>query len=524
MLKNDHRDQKRIVIQACWSSFRIFHSYNAIIDPMIDCLALVSKPIAVKAAKYQVADIIPLAGWKNGVVIFTELRADGQEREDVPMLIADLGVQCDIVLGRRWLEESHMQLDCNMGLEPPSSVSLSCDRIEQVSLGDQEPIGQKSHENMTASPEVYDEDLSARQGEIDYPLDELNEEDACQSRIEITGDRCSQPLVRLPGRDDVQLYRLDDNFVAGIPEAPVVTSRENWIVTDEDMVIFRPLVQLPGCRRREEFGENTLSLHAEEVLRHQCQDAKNICQKDTLSLSSSFLSPLSPLLEEANEKWPCHHFLGLDPAQEASLVVEAWNEMLNSCYNDSISSEKDGLTRPSGHRHEVETENYCWSEAVNGDLKAYERGPDRPPDELNNKDSYRSRIPIMDDQCFRPRVRLSWINGHRFSRWDNDNHFSEVPRLLMTTSKDLMMDEDIASGPTVRLLGYRQQDDRKDSCRRDTGQAIITRTLPPEASEDSNQRDDPIAVTSVLETCREEANGQKSREGVPPYVYKTVDG
>jgi excinuclease UvrABC helicase subunit UvrB len=58
VLKNDHRDQKRIVIQACWSSFRIFHSYNAIIDPMIDCLALVSKPIAVKAAKYQVADII----------------------------------------------------------------------------------------------------------------------------------------------------------------------------------------------------------------------------------------------------------------------------------------------------------------------------------------------------------------------------------------------------------------------------------------------------------------------------------
>src|SRR3984957_13601380 len=135
--------------------------------------------------------------------------------------------------------------------------------------------------------------------------------------------------------------------------------------------------------------------------------------------------------------------------------------MLEGSYTDSISSDKDGLTRPSGHRHEVETGNYCWSEAINGDLKAYERGPDKPPDELNNKDSYRSRIPIIDDQCFRPRVQLSWINSHRFSRWDNDNHFSEVPRLLMTTSKDLMMDEDIASGPTVRLLGYRQQDERK---------------------------------------------------------------
>lgn len=85
------------------------------------------------------------------------------------------------------------------------------------------------------------------------------------------------------------------------------------------------------------------------------------------------------------------------------------------------------------------------------------------------------------------------------------------------------MDEDIASGPTVRLLGYRQQDGRKDSCQRDTGQAIITRTLPPEASEDSNQRDDPIVVTSVLETCREEANGQNSREGVPPYIKLSMD-
>jgi len=130
----------------------------------------------------------------------------------------------------------------------------------------------------------------------------------------------------------------------------VVISGENWIATDEDMVVVRPLVQLPGYRRhdkREEFGENILSLHAEEVLRHQCQDVKNICQKDALSLSPPLLSPLSSLLDtgEANEKWSYHHFLGLDPAQEASLVVEAWNK---GCYDDSISSDKDDLTRPSG--------------------------------------------------------------------------------------------------------------------------------------------------------------------------------
>jgi hypothetical protein len=96
-LKNHPADERVFQIQACWNSFCIFHSYNA---PTIGCLALVRKPIAVKAAKYQVADIIPLAGWKNRVMIFTGLQVDGQEGEDVPMLIADLGVECDIVLGR----------------------------------------------------------------------------------------------------------------------------------------------------------------------------------------------------------------------------------------------------------------------------------------------------------------------------------------------------------------------------------------------------------------------------------------
>jgi hypothetical protein len=58
-------------------------------------------------------------------MIFARLRIDGQDREEVPMLIADLGIERDIVLGRRWLEESHMQLDVNPELL--SSVSFSCD-------------------------------------------------------------------------------------------------------------------------------------------------------------------------------------------------------------------------------------------------------------------------------------------------------------------------------------------------------------------------------------------------------------
>jgi hypothetical protein len=118
----------------------------------------------------------------------------------------------------------------------------------------------------------------------------------------------------------------------------------------------------------------------------------------------------------------------------------------------------------------------------------------------------------MDNQYLRPQVRLSRINGNRFFRWDNDNRFTEVSRLLMTTSKDLIiLDEDIASGPMVQLLGYRQQDERKYFRHEDTGQKNA-RTLLPEIHEDSDQKD---GVTSIPETYREEDNGQKSREGVP---------
>src|ERR1700727_2757275 len=99
---------------------------------------------------------------------------------------------------------------------------------------------------------------------------------------------------------------------------------------------------------REKNSEKTLYLFMLKKSFVANARMRRIFVRRILCLSPSLLSPLSPLLEEANEKWSCHHFLGLDPAQEASLIVEAWNGMLNGCYNDSISSDKDGLTRPSG--------------------------------------------------------------------------------------------------------------------------------------------------------------------------------
>ena len=72
----DHDDQRVVKAQVRWGSFRVFIPYNAIIDPEIDCLALVNEPIAFKAYKYRVVDIIPLPTWKNGVMIMPRLKVD----------------------------------------------------------------------------------------------------------------------------------------------------------------------------------------------------------------------------------------------------------------------------------------------------------------------------------------------------------------------------------------------------------------------------------------------------------------
>src|ERR1700719_3335250 len=300
VLKNDHRGQKRIKIQACWSSFRIFHSYNAIIDPTIDCLALVKKSIAAKGAKYQVADIIPLKGWKDGVVVFAGLKVEDNEQDDIPMLITDL--PCDMVLGRKWLEKSNArlkngnlvwlddtsdrhqefnQLPAKEGAEgeclhpdirprqegrmandltistpeTPKGIPICEKLVVQTELSGEVTEQKNVSGTMSPSPETA-KNISVYQEEVDRLVDDLKE-DTCRSRLPITDDQRSQPLVQLPRRDDVRLCRPDDNLVARMPEAPVVTSGENWIAADEDMVVVRPLVQLPGCRRhdkREEFG------------------------------------------------------------------------------------------------------------------------------------------------------------------------------------------------------------------------------------------------------------------------------
>ena len=271
-MKKHPADERIFEIQACWSSFRIFHSYNAIIDPTIDCLALVKRSIAAKAAKYQVADIIPLKGWKDGVVMFTGLKVEDNEQDDIPMLITDL--PCDMVLGRKWLEKSSArlkngnliwlddssdehqefnQLPAKEGVEALEGECLHPDirqegrmandltisTLESPETLKDIPIYEKLVERAELSGEAIEhknfspetaKNISVYQEEVD----ELKE-DTRRSRIPITDDHCPQPVVRLPRKGD-RPYGLDDRLSVGDSEPPVTTSKEDSIDMGEDIV------------------------------------------------------------------------------------------------------------------------------------------------------------------------------------------------------------------------------------------------------------------------------------------------
>ena len=352
VLKNDHRDQKRIVIQACWSSFRIFHSYNAIIDPTVDCLALVKKSIATKAAKYQVADIIPLGGWKDGAMIFSGLRMGSQELEDVPMLVADLDCGCDIVLGRRWVEEfgngwleeldPRMRPECSNDAKPEhshdaSSSENSTDTEEaphgQLEGGSLVRFNDSESQRLVDRPSVKKildrEDVAMillsrthDTEELDELSGEQNDEDPCRSRIAIS--------VRLP-MNDFRISRLSDDDLAVATPAPVTTTSKNQIVVDEDMIaVGSMVVRLPGRQDLE------LSLSS--------------------SPSPSDVQKAKEDTEGIDTKWACLCLLSGDPVEETCLAETAWNEELDDCRNESHDSQ---ISVDSGIDHEDRNRDVC---------------------------------------------------------------------------------------------------------------------------------------------------------------------
>ena len=310
-MKKHPADERIFEIQACWSSFRIFHSYNAIIDPTIDCLALVKRSIAAKAAKYQVADVIPLKGWKDRVVMFARLKVEDNEQDDIPMLITDL--PCDMVLGRKWLERSRARLkngnlvwlddtsdghqefnqlpakegaggeclhpdikqegrmanDLTISIpETPKEIPICEKLVEQAELSGEVTEQKNASDTMSLSLETA-KNISVYQEEVDLLVDGLKE-DTCRSRFPITDDQCSQPSVRLPRKGD-RHYGLDDRLSVGDSQPPVTTSKEDSINMGED-IVTRLTVRFPDHRSEDLSTRQEL----DELLNEQ--DDENPCR------------------------------------------------------------------------------------------------------------------------------------------------------------------------------------------------------------------------------------------------------
>ncbi|KAN0073295.1 hypothetical protein V8E54_008515 [Elaphomyces granulatus] len=273
----DHDDQRLVKAQACWGSFRVFIPYNAIIDPKIDCLALVNKPIASKACNYRVADIIHLPAWKNGAMVMPRLKVDDQERENVTMLIADLGAKCDMVFGRQWLKEYYAPLADRLSVNKNSDDEIPDRKNPPASMSP--PL--ETHEDTlilkTSAPAL--EKLAEPLGEQNRLSDKRSEEDSCQPRVRLPKAKVSRPHINNPS--------------TRVAEAPIITSKEDWIALDEDTIV-RPTVRCPGymdrdlSALREEIDELLHELNEEDTCRSRIPITDNQSFQPLVRLSRNY--------------------------------------------------------------------------------------------------------------------------------------------------------------------------------------------------------------------------------------------
>jgi hypothetical protein len=403
-LKNHRANEKVFKIQACWNSFRIFHSYNAIVDPTVDCLALVKKSIAIKAAKYQVTDIIPLKGWKDGVVVFAGLKVEDNEQDDIPMLIADL--QWDMVLGRKWLEKSSARLK-NGNLvwlddssdehqeftdqlpakedtedeclhsnirqegrmaddlitistpETPKEIPIHKKLVEPAELGG-EAVKQKNVSVTTLPFLETKEDLSACQGKNDtlppegvtIPSHKSREDlEVSESRIFEVPDKLCNKCLFCPG-DEEDCLDGQDFYRSRVPIAnddqclpPVVRLPEM-----DSFRFFRsiscfssgtPVAIMATSKNQIVADEDMIAVGPVVVRLPGRQDVE-------LSLSPSPSPSDVQKAEEDTEgidtKWSCLCLLSIDPVEETCLAEAAWNEEIAEPNNHHEDRNSDGVS------------------------------------------------------------------------------------------------------------------------------------------------------------------------------------
>ena len=164
------------------------------------------------------------------------LKVNDQELKDVPMLVADLDCECDVVLGRRWVEEFGQEW-----LEEPEP-RMSVEEVITPSHELQEDLAVRES-RIDRVPECSSRgDDKSEDYFDDRQVISAGQEDFCSSQTPITDDQCIRPLVRFPESDRRFLKPKNINSPSRVPEPPAATTRKNWITIGETVV-----VRLSGC-------------------------------------------------------------------------------------------------------------------------------------------------------------------------------------------------------------------------------------------------------------------------------------
>ncbi|KAN0074946.1 hypothetical protein V8E54_007557 [Elaphomyces granulatus] len=306
------------------------------------------------------------------------LKINGQEREDVPMLVTDLGAKCDMIFGRQWLEEFCIPLD----YDKKSVVQKDQKNIPISSRGSSLDIdvgNEKAVSVIVTLSCSYHESCKIQDASDVTTLPCENQEgDPYRSRIlTARSDMLLRvPVVRLPDQrgNDLQPHRPGDSYRHEEKDP------DGEDIDSEDIPVAGALLSLETSEH-DESQKNQIDDSIVEAKGDPCQPCVRLPETDDFQFhkpDGSFFCigvPETPIAtskdriimdEDIAVAWKVrlpsrqqtdtlclphikegrpYCFLPANPVEEACRTEAAWNEEIcgpNDHYEDGNSDIPDG--------------------------------------------------------------------------------------------------------------------------------------------------------------------------------------
>jgi hypothetical protein len=507
---------------------------NAFIDPSKDCYAEINCHTATKVANSLHTDIIE---HDERSIVILDMMIDEKELKRIPMVVTPLDQRYEIVLGCRWIEEFDIRLedgsliwldDCQdpkvmsqlsteETLQQPREVEARpCQAIrtldEVIRIRTDIPIGDRTLLD-DAPPSKNLADIEA-EGQM---IDKMEQENIS---MPITNLGCNIVLEQ-PWLEGTHSRRDCDNT----PSAKNATDTEeeshaaqlegeSFIQLDDSESRELQLVDHPTAEESPDQEHVVMTLPS-ETRAEKDPDDQNVNSENTVVVAEPTVD-IETYGHDENQ----------NSRLDSSVVVMPWldtcvkdveNTRLDFSNEDMIEDDRQPnvrLSKTDFRPHRLSDDNFsvrvpepliiiskeiriATSEGtvvrptvrcpgyLDEDRSPHWEELDKPLDGLDEKDTWRSWIPIADDQGPRPLVRLSKMNDSRPLRLYDHNFSAGTPEALMATSKDLILDGNMVIRPIVRLPVDRLLDERKGSCRRDTRASLLS--LSPSLNVDINK-------------------------------------